>query len=109
MKARKLYYKHFTPDILQHNRIFEFTALEHRFKRWFFFEKPVLNVRFKDFWYTLYKINPTQIWYDKFNSNHKCQTLNILHNIFEEVDSLQDLRKCSSCKNNGKYDEYRKL
>ena len=27
--------------------------------------KPVLNVNFKDFWYT--KIDLTQIWYDKFN------------------------------------------
>jgi hypothetical protein len=41
------------------------TALEHKFKRWFFSQKPVLNVRFKDFWYT--KINPTRIWYDKSN------------------------------------------
>ena len=27
-------------------------------------QKPVLNVRFKDVWYT--KINETQNWYDKF-------------------------------------------
>ena len=29
------------------------------------YSKTGFNVRFKDFWYT--KINPTQIWYDKFN------------------------------------------
>ena len=28
-------------------------------------QKPGLNVRFKDLWYT--KIDPTQIWYDDFN------------------------------------------
>ena len=44
--------------------IYEFTALEHKFKRWFCTQKPVLNVRFKDLWNT--KINLTQIWYDKF-------------------------------------------
>ena len=41
----------------------EFTALEHKLRRWFCTLKPILNVRFKEFWYT--KINPTQIWYDK--------------------------------------------
>ena len=30
------------------------------------YSKTGLNVRFKDFWYS--KINPTQIWYDEFNS-----------------------------------------
>ena len=30
----------------------ESTALEHKFKRWFSTKKPVLNVSFKDFWYT---------------------------------------------------------
>ena len=37
-----------------------------QFKRGFCTQKPVLNVRFKYFWYT--KINPTQIWYDKLIS-----------------------------------------
>ena len=32
-------------------------TLEHKFKQWFCTPKPVLNVCFKDFWYT--KINPT--------------------------------------------------
>ena len=36
-----------------------------KFKRGFCTQKPGLNVRFKVFWYT--KINPTHIWYDKFN------------------------------------------
>ena len=40
-------------------------ALEHKLKRSFCTQNPVLNVRIKGFWYT--KINPTQIWYDKFN------------------------------------------
>ena len=41
------------------------TAIENEFRKGFCTQKPVLNVCFKDFWYT--KINPTQIWYDKFN------------------------------------------
>ena len=36
----------------------EFTAIEHKFKSWFCTQKQVLNVRFKDFWYT--KINLSQ-------------------------------------------------
>ena len=40
----------------------QFTDLEHKFRRLFCL---VLNVRFKDFWYT--NINPIQIWYDTFN------------------------------------------
>jgi hypothetical protein len=38
--------------------IYEFTTREHKFKRWFCTQNPVLNVRFKDFWYT--KINLIQ-------------------------------------------------
>ena len=63
-----------------------FTALEHKFKWCFYTQKRVLNVRFKDFWYT--KINPTQIWYDEFDqlisikgknaqqTKHECLTFN---------------------------------
>ena len=43
-----------TPAFLLHNNLCEFKALEHKFK-----------IRFKNFWYP--KLNPTQIWYDKFN------------------------------------------
>ena len=53
------------PAFWLHNNICESTALEHKFKWWFCAQKAVLNVRFKDFWYT--KINPNQIWYDNFN------------------------------------------
>jgi hypothetical protein len=48
-----------------HNNLCEFTALEFKFNILFCTQKPVLNIRFKDFWYT--KINLTQIWYDEFN------------------------------------------
>ena len=34
------------------NNLCEFTALEHKFKRWFCTQKPVC---FKDFWYTKYQ------------------------------------------------------
>ena len=49
-----------------HNNLCESTAQEHNFKRWFCTQKFDWNIRFRDFWYT--EINPTQIWYDKFNS-----------------------------------------
>jgi hypothetical protein len=62
---RKPKYEHFTPAFWQHNNLCEFTAIEHRFKRWFCTQKPVLNFRRKDFWYT--KINPTHIWNDEIN------------------------------------------
>ena len=61
----------------------ESTALEHKFKRWFCTQKPVLNVRFKDFLYA--RINPTQIWYDKkkksLHTQHEFLTFNnqLLH------------------------------
>ena len=35
-----------------HNYLCEFTALEQKFKRSYYTHKPILNVRFKDFWYT---------------------------------------------------------
>ena len=56
--TRKLQYEHFTPAFWLHNYLF-------KFKRWFCTQKPVSNVRFKDFWYT--KINPTQICNLRFN------------------------------------------
>ena len=49
----KIWKKYFLPVI--HNNLCELTPLEHKFKRWFCTQKPVLNVRLKDFWYT--KIN----------------------------------------------------
>jgi hypothetical protein len=55
----------FNTNFLTTQDLCESTALEHKFKRRFLTQNPVLNVNFKDFWYT--KINPTQIWYDKFN------------------------------------------
>ena len=39
------------------NNLCEFTALEHKFKRWFCTQKSVLKVRFKDFWYKRNKSN----------------------------------------------------
>ena len=62
---RKLYYEHFTPAFWVQNNLFEFTNREHKFKRWFYTQKSVWNVRFKDFLNT--KINLSQIWYDEFN------------------------------------------
>ena len=59
-----------------HNNACEFTALEHKFKGWFCTQKPGLNVHFKDFLYT--KINPAQIWYDKFNQK-ALKVKNFLH------------------------------
>ena len=50
--------------INDYNNLCESTALDHKLKRWFGTQKPVLIVRFKDFWCT--KINPTQILYDNF-------------------------------------------
>ena len=55
----------FTPAFWLHNNLTELTALKHEFKGWFGTQKPVLKVCFKDLWFT--KINPTQIWYDKYN------------------------------------------
>ena len=50
---------HFKPAFWRpHNNLCEFTTLEHKFKRWLCTQKPVWNVRFKEFWYT--KINLTQ-------------------------------------------------
>ena len=43
----------------------DFTIREHKFCRKFCAQRPILNVCFKDFWYT--KINPTQIWSYKIN------------------------------------------
>ena len=43
-------YEHFTPAFWLHNNLWEFTALEHKFRMWFYYQKPVLNVvRFKRF------------------------------------------------------------
>ena len=52
--TRKLWYKHFTLDFW----LCELIALEHKFKRWFCTQKPVLKVSYKDLWYT--KINLSQ-------------------------------------------------
>ena len=38
------------------NNLCEFTTQEYKFKRWFCTIKPILNVRFKDFLYTLFII-----------------------------------------------------
>ena len=38
---------------------------KHKLQKMFLNSKPVLNIRFEDFWYT--KINPRQIWYYDFN------------------------------------------
>ena len=40
------------------HQLFELTALEHKLKRLFCTRNPVLNIRYKDFWYT--KINLSQ-------------------------------------------------
>ena len=46
LNNRKLYKdEHFTPGFGLHNNLFEFTALEHKLKRLFCPQKPVLNVR----------------------------------------------------------------
>ena len=37
---------------IQQPNLCESTALENKLKRWFFTQKPVLNVSFNDFWYT---------------------------------------------------------
>ena len=58
-------YKHFTSAFWLQNNLWEYPALDHKFKIWFCTQKLVLNVHFKDFWYT--KINLTQIWQDEFN------------------------------------------
>jgi hypothetical protein len=55
----------FKPAFLLQSNVCEFTAREHKVKRLFCTQNPVLNVCFKDFWYT--KINLTKIWYDEFN------------------------------------------
>ena len=38
-------------QLLDYNNFCEFTTLEHKFKRWFCTQKPVLIFRFEDFWY----------------------------------------------------------
>ena len=53
---------------LLQNNLVKFTTQEHIFKRWFWTQKSVLNVRFTDFWYA--KINLIQIWYDEFNKEY---------------------------------------
>ena len=50
--TRKIQYEHFTPAFWLHNNFWKFSALEHKFKRWFCSQKHVLNVRFKYFGYT---------------------------------------------------------
>ena len=56
----------FHTSFLTTNSLFEFTTPEHKFIRRICTYKPVLNIRFKDFYYT--KINPTQICNDEFIS-----------------------------------------
>ena len=45
-------YEHFTPAFWLQNSLCKFTTREHKSKRWSCTEKPGLNIRFKDFWYT---------------------------------------------------------
>ena len=63
----------FNNNILHHfliqNNLCEFTTLEHKFNRWFCTKHLVLNVYYKDFWYT--KTNLNQIWYDEFKMKWK--------------------------------------
>ena len=49
-------YEHFTPA---------FDSSRTQIKKLICTRKPVLNVRFKDFWFT--KLNLTQIWYEELN------------------------------------------
>ena len=55
--TRKLQYEHFTPAFWLHNNFCEFSALEHKFKRWFCTQKPISNVHVKDLWYTKIKLS----------------------------------------------------
>ena len=57
----------------------EFTVLEHKFKRWFCTLKTSFKRSFERF--HVYKKNPTQIWYDKFNLPKKKKDYN---NVFLE-------------------------
>ena len=47
MFTRKLQCEHFKRAFWLHNNLCDFTALEHKFKRWFCTQKMVLNVRLK--------------------------------------------------------------
>ena len=47
----------------------------------FVLKKPGLNVLLKDFWYI--KIDPTQIWYDKYFESNIYYISCILHIIFK--------------------------
>ena len=53
----------FSSNISQ--QLFDYTITFENSQHWNTNSKGVLNVRFKDFWHK--KINPTHIWYDKFN------------------------------------------
>ena len=50
--TRKFLYEHLTPASWLRNNLCEFTTREHKFNERFCTQITVLNVRFKDFWYT---------------------------------------------------------
>ena len=52
----------FHSSILLQKYLCEFTTWEHKLNKWFCTQKPVLNVCFKNFWYTKIKI-----WHVNFN------------------------------------------
>ena len=62
------------------NNFCEFTAPEHKFKRWFCTQKPGVKIRFKDIWHT--KINLSQkyilVMRNPYMDSHYCNMFIII-------------------------------
>ena len=60
---QKAWIQYFTPVFLLQNNLCEFTAWEHKFKRWLCTQKPILNICDKEFW------KPKTIFFTKFQKS----------------------------------------
>ena len=112
---------HFTQAFCLQNNLCEFSAQEHKSKRWFCTQKPDWNIRFKDFWYTkknlswkyiinsntwttiilLNKPSRYRIIFNCYNSNWASRTTFQFHNQTVQKKSLcrQDICTKSLFKN----------